>query len=144
MEATWLQHSKKYAATCTTTDEDDDSEDDDDDKTDNNVVDDFDDKELEHDATFFSMKRIGYFAHSFQLVAHKFDQFSGFHNLLKQARNLNARVNSSTKATERLIELYGKNLIKDCHTWLSHMVEFYFPYASVPNTNMLTPSKSSS
>ena len=66
------------------------------------------------------MKRIGCFAHSFQLVVHKFDQFPGFRNLLKQARHLNAKVNSSTKATERLIELCGKKLIKDCRTrWSS-------------------------
>ena len=62
------------------------------------------------------MKRIGCFAHTFQLVAQTFDQFPGFHSLLKQARHLNARVNSSTKATERLIELCGKKLIKDSCT----------------------------
>ena len=130
---------KKYTATCTTTDEDVDSEDDDD-ETDSDVEDDFDDKELEHEATFVSMKRISCFAHSFQLVAHKFDQFPGFHNLLKQARHLNAKVNSSTKATERLIELCGKKLIKDCRMrWSST-----FLYASASDAAPRTPGKSSS
>lgn len=43
-----------------------------------------DDRELEHDA-FISMKRIGCFAHSFQLpvVGKKFDDYVGFCGLLK-------------------------------------------------------------
>lgn len=110
---------KKFVATDD--DEGDDSEmEEDDANSESAAIDDFDDKEIEHDAAFVSMRRIGCFAHSFQLVTRKFDDFAGFQKLLKLARQLNAKVNSSTKATERLVELCGKKLLKDCRTrWSS-------------------------
>ena len=81
-----------------------------------NIEDDFDEKELEHVNEFILMKRIGCFAHTLQLVALKFDEYKGFSNVLKAARKINSKVNSSCKATERLIQLCGKKLLKECRT----------------------------
>ena len=66
--------------------------------------DDFDECEEEHDLAFTSMRRIGCFTHTLQLVAKKFDR----------------RVNCSTKVTERLINACGKKILNDCPTrWSS-------------------------
>ena len=49
-----------------------------------------------------------------QLVLNKFDDCSCFKQWTKHAHALVRKVNSSTKATERLITLSGKKLTKDC------------------------------
>lgn len=101
-------------------DDKDDEEEDQEIDEDESFEDDFDAKELEHDTEFIFMRRIGCFAHTLQLIAQKFDEYKGFSNVLKQARKINSKVNSSTKATERLIQLCGKKLLKECRTrWSS-------------------------
>lgn len=107
---------KKFVATHGDEEDDGEMDEEEDSEVEEDAIDDFDDREIEHDAAFVSMRRIGCFAHSFQLVTRKFDDFAGFQKLLKQARQLNAKVNSSTKATERLIGVCGKKLLKECRT----------------------------
>ena len=62
------------------------------------------------------MKRIGCFTQTLQLVALTFDKYVGFKELLKRTHDLIHKVNSSTKATERLINACGKKLLKNCPT----------------------------
>ena len=78
--------------------------------------DDFDECELEHNQAFTHMRRIGCFTHTLQLVALNFDNYVGFKELLKRTHDLIRKVNSSTKATERLINACGKKLLKNCPT----------------------------
>ena len=81
---------------------------------------DFHECEVEHDEEFSSLNRIGCFAHTLQLVVNKFDDVSLFKELMKQAHLVVRKVNASTKATERLVALCGKKLLKDCPTrWSS-------------------------
>lgn len=81
---------------------------------------DFLDCEEEHDVQFSSFNRIGCFSHTLQLVVSKFDKLNTFKELLKHAHAMVRKVNSSTRATERLIALCGKKLVKDCPTrWSS-------------------------
>lgn len=103
-----------------------------------NTEDDFDEKELEHDSEFILMRRIGCFAHTLQLVAQKFDGYEGFSNVIRAARKINSKVNSSCKATERLIQFCGKKLLKECRTrWnstyllLQRLIELREPLAAV-------------
>ena len=71
---------------------------------------DFLDCEEKHDDEFICYNRISCFCHTMQLV----DDCSCFKQLTKHAHALVRKVNSSTKATERLITLSGKKLTKDC------------------------------
>ena len=74
---------------------------------------DFLDCEEKHDDEFICYNRISCFCHTMQLlVVNKFDDCSCFKQLMKHAHALVKKVNSSTKATERLITLSGKNLLK--------------------------------
>ena len=75
---------------------------------------DFLDCEEKHDDEFICYNRISCFCHTMQLVVNKFDDCSCFKQLMKHAHALVRKVNSSTKATERLITLSGKKLTKDC------------------------------
>lgn len=65
------------------------------------------------------MRRIGCFSHTLQLVALNFDNYVGFKELLKRTHDLIRKVNSSTKATERLINACGKKTSQE----LSNTVE---------------------
>ena len=86
-----------------------------------NEEEDFETKELDREGTFMSfINRLACFAHVLQLVVRKFDEISSYRALLQRVRALTKRVNMSTKATEKLISLCGKKLIKDCPTrWSS-------------------------
>ena len=77
---------------------------------------DFHECEVEHDEEFSSLNQIGCFAHTLQLVVNKFDDVSLFKELMKRAHLVVRKVNASTKATERLVALCGKKLLKDCPT----------------------------
>ena len=79
-------------------------------------VEDFLDREMDHDVEFCSFKRISCFSHTLQLVVSKYDQLDTFEELMKRAHAIVRKVNSSTKATEKLIALCGKKLVKDCPT----------------------------
>lgn len=74
----------------------------------------------DHDEAFYSLNRIACFSHTLQLVVNKFNELNKFKELLKRAHTIVRKVNSSTKATERLIALCRKKLVKDCPTrWSS-------------------------
>ena len=78
------------------------------------------DREIDHDVEFSSLNRVACFSHTLQLVVHKFDDVDRFKEVTKHTKALVRKVNTSTKATERLIALAGKKLIKDCPTrWSS-------------------------
>ena len=78
------------------------------------------DFEEEHELEFSTHNQISCFSHTLQFVVSKFDEVNRFKELLKHAHSLVRKVNSSTKATERLINLCGKKLVKDCPTrWSS-------------------------
>ena len=83
-------------------------------------ADDFEDKELEHQIAFASLGRVSCFAHPLQLVVNKFTTInmvlSAFKPILKRAHSIVGKVNSSTKATEKLISLAGMKLVRDCPT----------------------------
>ena len=74
------------------------------------------DCEMEHDIEFSSFNRISCFSHTLQLVVSKFDELDKFKELMKRAHAVVRKFNSSTKATERLIAICGKKLVKDCPT----------------------------
>ena len=60
------------------------------------------------------------FSHTLKLVVRQFDTVTMFEDLLKHTHALAIKVNSSTKATEKLMSLCGKQLIRDCPTrWSS-------------------------
>ena len=81
---------------------------------------DFEEQEIEHELAFQSLKRISCFAHTLQLVVQKFDQVTEFKALIKRAHQVVRKVNCSTKATEKLIAICGKKLVRDCPTrWSS-------------------------
>ena len=84
-------------------------------------MDDFETKEIDHDITFSAfISRLSCFSHSLQLVVRRFDEVSSYRSVLKRVRALIRRVNMSTKATEKLISLCRKKLLKDCPTrWSS-------------------------
>ena len=66
------------------------------------------------------LKGIVCFSHTLQLVVSKFDEATQLKELMKRAHALVRKINSSTKATETLVALSGKKLIKDCPTrWSS-------------------------
>lgn len=83
-------------------------------------VSDFEEQEIEHEVAFHDFRRVSCFSHSLQLVVHHFDTVMAFKEVLKRTHALVRKVNSSTKATEMLISLCGKKLIRDCPTrWSS-------------------------
>ena len=107
-----------FKATLDKTEEEDDAEEED--STPPDEADDFLDHEMEHDIEFCSLKRIACFSHTLQLVVSKFDEATQLKELMKRAHALVRKINSSTKATETLVALSGKKLIKDCPTrWSS-------------------------
>lgn len=72
------------------------------------------------DIAEISVKSKERFSHLLQLAVHHFDTVTTFKELLKHTHALVRKVNSSTKATEWLISLCGKKLIRDCPTrWSS-------------------------
>lgn len=109
------------------TEEEDDQHEEEDEEGDNykdeldEEVDDFETKEIDHDITFsVFISRLSCFSHSLQLVVRRFDEVSSYRSVLKRVRALIRRVNMSTKATEKLISLCRKKLLKDCPTrWSS-------------------------
>ena len=72
-------------------------------------ADDFFDHELEHDIEFSSLRRIACFSHTLQLVINKYGEAIVFKDLMKRAHAVVKKINSSTKAMEKLISLSGKN-----------------------------------
>ena len=72
--------------------------------------------EDEHHAAFFQYKRISCAIHTLQLVVKLFEGSPCFHKTLKKAKKIVAKVNKSTKATEKLIEKANKKLVGDCPT----------------------------
>jgi len=81
---------------------------------------DFLDRELDHEVKFSSLNRIACFSHALQLVVNKFGSVDSFKDVMKHTKAIVRKMNTSTKATERLITLSGKKLIKDCPTrWSS-------------------------
>ena len=86
---------------------------------------DFEEQEVDHELAFQSLKRVSCFAHTLQLVVQKFDEVTEFKALIKRAHQVVRKVNSSTKATEKLIASCGKKLIRDCPTrWSSTYLMF--------------------
>ena len=76
----------------------------------------FEEREIDHNITFKCYcKRIGCFAHTLQLVMHKFNQ-DQFKPLSTKVHSLVSKINRSSKATELLISLAQKKLVKDCPT----------------------------
>ena len=104
-----------------------DSSDDDDseleDETEPDIVsdlEDFEENEIDHEVAFVALKRVSCFAHTLQLVVQKFDEVSTFNALLKRTHSIVRKFNTSTKATEKLISICGKKLVRDCPTrWSS-------------------------
>ena len=89
------------------------------------IVIDFEEQEVDHELAFQSLKRVSCFAHTLQLVVQKFDEVTEFKALIKHAHQVVRKVNSSTKATEKLIASCGKKLIRDCPTrWSSTYLMF--------------------
>ena len=83
-------------------------------------IDDFDDKEIEHNVAFCQFSRMSCFAHTLQLVIRRFDGIRCIQHVLGKAHTLVSKVNKSTKATERLIQLAQKKLVNACPTrWSS-------------------------
>ena len=82
---------------------------------------DFVQRELDHETTFeFYCKRLGCFSHTLQLVLLKFNDGCSFKPLLKKVHGLVSKVNKSSRATEALISLCHKKLVRDCPTrWSS-------------------------
>ena len=82
---------------------------------------DFKGKEVDHELVLGTVfKRVSCFTRTLQLVVNIFQQCKSFKNLLKSAHSVVRKVNKSTKATERLIALSGKELVGDCATrWSS-------------------------
>ena len=72
------------------------------------------DCEEEHYVQFISYNRISCFSHTLQLVVNKFDAANNFKEVIKHAHSIMRKFNSSTKATERLIAISGRKIIKDC------------------------------
>ena len=81
---------------------------------------DFDDREMDNTTAFGTLHRISCFTHTLQLVVNKFSKITTFATVLDHAHALIKKVNSSVKATERLVSLSKKKLIRDCPTrWSS-------------------------
>ena len=103
---------------------DGDSGDEDDSRDEEEVADDddadFDIHERDHEITFSAFRRVSCFAHTLQLVVLQFDHASTFREAIRCTHRLVSKVNSSTKATEKLIGLCGKKLVRACPTrWSS-------------------------
>lgn len=81
-----------------------------------NEVTNFNECEDDHDRAFIGVKRVSCFIHTLQLVVKVFDTSPAFKPTLQKAYSIVSKVNKSYKATERLIELAGKKLVKDCPT----------------------------
>ena len=82
--------------------------------------DDFDHREEDQANAFGTLGRVSCFAHTLQLVVTKISEVAALKGILNRARTLTRRVNSSVKATERLVSLTGKKLVRDCATrWSS-------------------------
>ena len=94
-----------------TDDEDNDGECADDGNDDEIDDEDFLESEERQDEEFICYNRVGCFSHALQLVVNKFSDYKNFRQLVKHTHALVRKVNSSTKATERLIFL---KLTKDC------------------------------
>lgn len=72
--------------------------------------DDFDHREEDQANAFGTLGRVSCFAHTLQLVVTKISEVAALKGILNRARTLTRRVNSSVKATERLVSLTGKKL----------------------------------
>lgn len=72
--------------------------------------------EEEHQNVFFQYKRSSCVIHTLQLVVKIFEDNPCFRSTLKKAKGIVKKVNKSTKATEKLIQLAKKKLRGDCPT----------------------------
>ena len=77
---------------------------------------DFEEHEMDHELPFHSLNRVSYFSHTLQLVVQKFNELTTFRGPVKRVHNLVSKWNMSAKATERLIVICGKKLIRSCPT----------------------------
>lgn len=95
-------------------DDDDDDDNSEEDQEEERLEDDeimqFEVQELDHMSAFSNLHRISCFAHTLQLVVNKLSECSTFKPVLDRAHAFIRKVNSSVKATERLVSLCGKNL----------------------------------
>ena len=82
---------------------------------------DFETRERNHDRTFqFFCKRLSCFAHTLQLVVHKFSENRILCETMKRVQAVVKKVNRSSKATEMLLAQCGKKLVGSCPTrWSS-------------------------
>lgn len=85
------------------------------------LVEEFEEKEEDHEIAFYGLNRVSCFAHTLQLVVQKFDGITEFKSVLKRAHTLVRKFNTSAKATEKLIAKCGKKLVRDCPTRWSSM-----------------------
>ena len=100
--------------------EDDESDNDEEEEDEDDDESDFDINERDHEVTFALFKRVSCFAHTLQLVVNKFDEAVTFKDAIKCSHRLVSKVNTSTKATEKLIGLCQKKLVRAVPTrWSS-------------------------
>ena len=84
------------------------------------LVQEFEEKEQDHEVAFYGLNRVSCFAHTLQLVVQKFDEITEFKSVVKRAHRLVRKFNTSAKATEKLIAKCGKKLVRDYPTrWSS-------------------------
>uniref|UniRef100_A0A1X7VBL9 DUF659 domain-containing protein n=1 Tax=Amphimedon queenslandica TaxID=400682 RepID=A0A1X7VBL9_AMPQE len=73
-----------------------------------------------HNFAFLGFKQSSCFTHTLQLVVRAFDTLQSSKAVLERAHKLVAKVNKSTKATDKLLNKATKKLISDCPTrWSS-------------------------
>ena len=75
------------------------------------LVQEFEEKEQDHEVAFYGLNRVSCFAHTLQLVVQKFDEITEFKSVLKRAHRLVRKFNTSAKAAEKLIAKCGKKLL---------------------------------
>jgi hypothetical protein len=72
--------------------------------------------EDEHHTAFFQYKRNSCVIHTLQLVVKIFETNPCFRSAIKKAKSIIKKVNKSTRATEKLIQLAKRKLRSDCPT----------------------------
>ena len=83
---------------------------------------DFETRELNHELAFHSFcKRLSCFAHTLQLVVHRFMEDHALCAIVKRVQALVKKVNKSSRATELLVAKCGKKLVGSCPTRWSSM-----------------------
>ena len=78
----------------------------------NMLILDFEEREMEHELAFHSLKCVSHLVHTLQLMQ-KSDEVTTYKALIKHAHQVVCKVNSSNKVTEKLIAICGKKLVRD-------------------------------